>query len=457
MEMPIEKALVASLEHQQRGEIKAAKKILRDLEPGADRDHALLQRIAEHYVICGQHADAQRCYSRAVELQPNNPRYLYNLASSKIALGQIQEAEALLNRVIRLDPEDYDAWQNRSTLRRQTISSNHVEQLAYVLHHLKDGHPGHVPVCYALAKELEDLERFDESWAYLQKGAVARRRGMNYDVAEDEAAMAQIAQTFNRDLLNSRRNGFESQRPVFVLGLPRSGTTLVDRILNAHSQVASLGEINTLAFSLMACVPQGENGKAGKAELIRRSADIDFSELGRRYVEAISDHGLEARRLIDKTPLNFLYIGLIHLAMPGATIIHLRRHPLDSCYAMYKTLFRLGFPFTYSLQDVGRYFIAYRRLMAHWRACLPGRILDVDYEELVADQENVTRRILAHCGLDFEPACLEFHKQDGPAATASAAQVRKPLYSSSVGRWKSYQRHLQPLAGKLREHGIDPD
>lgn len=457
MEMPIEKALAASLEHQQRGEIKAAKKILRDLEPGADRDHALLQRIAEHYVICGQHADAQRCYSRAVELQPNNPRYLYNLASSKIALGQIQEAEALLNRVIRLDPEDYDAWQNRSTLRRQTISSNHVEQLAYVLHHLKDGHPGRVPVSYALAKELEDLERFDESWAYLQKGAVARRRGMNYDVAEDEAAMAQIAQTFNRDLLNSRRNGFESQRPVFVLGLPRSGTTLVDRILNAHSQVASLGEINTLAFSLMACVPQGENGKAGKAELIRRSADIDFSELGRRYVEAISDHGLEAPRLIDKTPLNFLYIGLIHLAMPGATIIHLRRHPLDSCYAMYKTLFRLGFPFTYSLQDVGRYFIAYRRLMAHWRACLPGRILDVDYEELVADQENVTRRILAHCGLDFEPACLEFHKQVGPAATASAAQVRKPLYSSSVGRWKSYQRHLQPLAGKLREHGIDPD
>jgi hypothetical protein len=143
--------------------------------------------------------------------------------------------------------------------------------------------------------------------------------------------------------------------------------------------------------------------------------------------------------------------------MPGARIIHLRRHPLDSCYAMYKTLFRVGFPFTYSLQDVGRYYMAYRRLMNHWRDCLPGRILDVDYERLVSDQEGETRRMLDYCDLEFEDACLDFHKQKGPAATASAAQVRQPIYSSSVSRWRSYERQLAPLAAKLREHGIALD
>lgn len=448
-----ETALNACREHLERGEVAEARDVLKRLEEAAGRDHALLQRIAESYVLCGQHADALRCYARAVELQPDNPRYVYNLASSKIAMGDAGEAEDLLNRVIRLDPEDYDAWQNRSTLRTQTPDDNHVEQLKYVLDHLAPGHPGRVPVSYALAKELEDLGRFDESWQFLQQGAVARRRGMQYDVAADEEAMRLIAEIFDEELLNGPHDSFQTERPVLVLGLPRSGTTLVDRILNAHSQVESLGEINALAFSLMRCADKAE----GKSELIRKSAAIEFAALGRLYCEGIAGYGLDAPRLVDKTPLNFLYIGLIHLAMPGAKIIHLRRHPLDSCYAMYKTLFRLGFPFTYSLQDVGRYYIAYRRLMDHWRECLPGRILDVDYEQLVADQEGQTRRILDYCDLQFEEACLAFHRQTGPAATASAAQVRKPIYASSVGRWRSYERQLAPLAGKLREHGIELD
>lgn len=448
-----EKAFSTCREHLQRGEVAQVRRILTDLESGAGEDHETLQKLAEFYVMCGQHADAVRCYQTAADLQPDNSRYLYNLASSKIAMGEMGEAEELLDHVIRLDPFDHDAWQNRSTLRTQTPENNHVEQLEFVLSHLKPDDPGRVPVCYALAKELEDLERFDESWKFLQHGAATRRRGMAYRVEEDEESMALIAGTFTETLLNKSHKNFNTDQPIFVLGMPRSGTTLVDRILNAHSQVASVGEVNTLALAVV----NGAKGGGGKKQLISKSAKMSFEELGERYCSGIAGFGLDAARLVDKTPLNFLYIGLIHLAMSGARIIHLRRHPLDSCYAMYKTLFRLGFPFTYSLQDVGRYFIAYRRLMDHWHECLPGRILDVDYEQLVGDQENQTRRILDYCGLSFEQACLEFHKQDSPSATASAAQVRKPIYSSSVGRWKCYKQQLMPLAGKLREQGIAID
>jgi hypothetical protein len=165
--------------------------------------------------------------------------------------------------------------------------------------------------------------------------------------------------------------------------------------------------------------------------------------------------GPEIPRLVDKTPLNFLYIALIHLAMPDAKIIHLRRSAIDSCYAMYKTLFRLGYPFTYSLEDVGRYYIAYHRLMQHWRELIPHAFLDVDYEKLVSKQQPETRRILDYLELDWEDACLDFYQHKGAAATASAAQVRQPIYSSSVGRWKCYQQQLAPFVARLKEHGID--
>lgn len=442
------------------GQVSEAIRVLRGMEQSAGQNALLLQQVGELYTQCSQFSDANRCYRRAVDLQPGDPSSVYNLAASCIALGQLEEAEILLNEVIRLTPDDYDAWQNRSTLRKQTPEDNHVKELHYVLRHLGQDDPGRSPVCYALAKELEDMGRFDESFHYLQEGAMARRQRIDYEVESDIATMELIRETFTPGLLCSAPEAAYSSRPVFVLGMPRSGTTLVDRIVSSHSQADSLGEINTLAFSLMRSVAESTGSASpvqSRTELIRHSAQIDFSRLGNYYVEAIGQYGLDAPRLVDKTPLNFLYLGLIRLAMPNARIIHLRRNPVDSCYAMYKTLFRMGYPFTYSLQDVGRYYIAYHRLMDHWRKAAPGSFLDVDYEQLVTHQEAESRRIIDWCGLEWEPACLDFHKSSSPAATASAAQVRQPMYSSSVNLWRNYEKQLAPFVSKLREHGIDID
>ncbi len=442
------------------GEVDSAVQYLDELEATTQTQPQTLQRIAELYTQCSQFDAARRCHARAVHLQPGDPGFIYNLAASCIALGDLKEAERLFTEVIRLNPKDYDAYQNRSTLRRQTPQDNHVEDLKSVLAQLEQNDPGRVPVCYALAKELEDLQRYEDSFRCLQEGAMARRVKLDYDVGRDISAMELIAERFDEKRMRVAPPVEDAGRPVFVLGLPRSGSTLIDRIISSHSQAASLGEINTLAFAVMRTV--GESGStagavASRDDLIRRSAQIDFSLLGRRYTNAISRYNQDQLRLVDKTPLNFLYLGLIRLALPQARVIHVRRHPVDSCYAMYKTLFRMGYPFSYSLQDVGRYYIAYRNLMAHWREVAAGSFLDVDYEALVADQESESRRILDWCGLDWEPACLEFHRSTAPAATASAAQVRQPIYSTSVGKWRCYETQLSPFVARLREYGIAVD
>lgn len=437
------------------GDIQNTLAVMDQLHAQAAKNPELLTRIAEFYSHCSRHKDALKFYQQAKNLQPDNVNFLYNLAAAHIANGNMQTAEDLLNRVIYLKPDDYDAWQNRSTLRKQTVDNNHVKNLKFVKQRLSQHDKGQMPVCFALAKELEDLEQYEASFEYLQEGNARRKNSISYDVAADEAVMQKIADVFGGDKLEAPHTSCSTQRPVFVLGLPRSGTTLVDRIISSHSQADSLGESNALAFAVMRAAAGKKGNSTDKLALVEQTAKMDLASMGEFYTAATQSISADATRLVDKTPLNFLYLGLIHLAMPGAKIIHLRRNPVDSCYAMYKTLFRMGYPFTYSLQDVGRYYIAYHRLMAHWRELIPNAFLDVDYEKLVNNQEAETRRILQYLDLDWEDNCLEFHKHRGAAATASAAQVRQPIYRSSVGRWKSYQQQLAPFVGKLKEHGID--
>lgn len=413
---------------------------------------AVLQDLAQRYTQLGRHAQALACHQACVAREPEHPAVLYNLSTSLIALGRMDDAEAALDRVIALAPGDADAWYNRATLRRQTPERNHVAPLQARLSHPDRRPQETVALHYALAKELEDLGRHEDSFQALQRGADARRARLAYRVEDDEDTLSAIARAFGADFFARPAAADADARPVFVVGLPRSGTTLVDRILSSHPAVHSRGETSDLAMALMRATASATD----KASRVRQAATMDLDAFGRDYLSQLPHGG--AAREIDKTPINFLYLGLVAKALPGVRIVHLRRHPMDACYAMYKTLFRMAYPFSYDLADLGRYWLAYDRLMAHWRQWLPaGCLHELHYEALVARQEDTSRALVDFLGLAWDPACLAPERNPEPSLTASAAQVRQPVYSSSVGAWRRHAQALAPLQAQLAAAGVDVD
>ncbi|MEQ1818489.1 MAG: sulfotransferase [Terricaulis sp.] len=431
------------------GETAAARVRLAEIEQRHANDPVALRRAAETYTHLGAHAEADRCAQAARALRPDDLDGLFQAASCALAMGRLDEAEAGLDELIARRPTDFDAYYNRATLRKQTPLRNHVAAMEAALARLAGNAPP--ALSYALAKEYEDLGETERSFDHLERGAAARRRALPYDVQADITAMDDIASHFGAAFFARDARGFADEAPIFVVGLPRSGTTLVDRILSRHPRVESRGELNDLPLAVMRAAGRTPD----KAHRIAATAQADMWALGASYVRSVRGGGASAPIFVDKTPLNFLYVGVIARALPNAKIVHLTRHPMASGYAMLKTLFRMGYPFSYALDDIARYQIAHLGLMEHWRKHLGTRLLDIRYEDLVDDQESQTRRLLAHCDLEWDSACLSFNEAASPSATASAAQVRRPLYRDSLDQWRGVAHRLAPLAAHLKAAGVD--
>jgi tetratricopeptide (TPR) repeat protein len=400
------------------------------------------------------HEQALEKYREACRLEPEESQHYYNLATLYRFLGLFDEAEASLAQALALNPAEYDAYKLRADMRRQTPGSNHVQELSALIEAGIEDVRGRVDVLHAMAKELEDLEEYDRSWVYLKRGADTRRKLIRYDVSGDTETMARIRDVYQAPMFDGSIAGNANRQAIFVLGMPRTGTTLVERILASHSQVYAAGELNNFAVQLTRQARLADQAPASKMTLVDSSARLDFAELGRAYIESTCPATAERSRFIDKMPLNFLYAGLIHLALPNARILHLRRHPLDTCYAIFKTLFTDAYPFSYDLQELGRYYLAYDALMQHWTTVMPGVIQTVNYEDLVANVEEESRRLLAGCGLPWEQQCLSFYENAQASTTASASQVRQPVYTSSVGKWRHFEKQLQPLITTLEQGGL---
>ena len=337
----------------------------------------------------------------------------------------------------------------RSSLRTQRRDANHIQELEQHLRRDVDDWRGTVQLCYALGKEFEDIGEYKRAFTQYARGAGLRRRNLRYDVGDDLRIFPALEAAFDTKSLSERRavdGGCDSRQPVFIVGLPRSGSTLVERIASAHPQVRSVGESDEIARKLLTLITRSHgNQLPHRLALPRASLAVNSSELGRAYVDATGRGLPPSVRVIDKMPSNSLYLGVIHLALPHAKIVHVRRHPMDACFAMYKFLFRDGYPFSYDLNELADYYASHARLMQHWRRMLPpGSIHEVSYEELVSDPEVTARRLILHLELEWDPECLDFHRQQGASMTGSATQVRQPIYQSSVAAWRRRSRPTTP-------------
>jgi tetratricopeptide (TPR) repeat protein len=428
-------------------------------QSGAPSDPLLLDAIGTLFSRANDQARALAAYEQAVSLAPGNPHYIFNRATVYRFLGRLAEAEADYDRVIALKATDYEAYTNRSELRTQSADANHIDELESLVGRGIADWRGEVQIRYALAKEYEDLGQYRQSFRHLRRGAAKRRAHMRYDVETDAATVGWIIDAYPGDTPRSehaaRGGDAPSDAPVFIVGLPRSGTTLVDRILGSHSKVRSAGELDHFALAIVDAVRRAGGGaQLSRRELVARSADLDFAALGRDYLERAKHAAAGSERFTDKMPLNYLYCGLIRRALPKAKIVHVFRTPMAACYAMFKTLFKDGYPFSYDLSEIARYYSGYRRLMDHWQTTLPGTIHSIGYEALVADPLDEIRKLLDFCGLEWQESCAEFHKNPAPITTASAAQARRPLYDSSVSQWRHYAEELAELSALLNAAGI---
>ncbi len=402
--------------------------------------------LAHASIILGQPERANALYRRAVEREPQTSRFWYNLASSDRSLGRTAAAEAACNRSILLDGMAYPSYLLRSELRVQTADSNHVEELEALLASPGLDEQGRTAVGYALAKELDDLRRYDEAFHWFSEAAHAKRRRLAYDVSVDEKKIQRVIDSYSAHCLGAPAHYTASARYIFIVGLPRSGTTLLERMLTGFREVRTNGETENFSRALLGATP------AGKEDIFTRTTRADPDEVARRYAQ-LARAAADSRLIVEKLPHNYLYLGAIHRALPEAKILSLRRSPCDSCFAMYRTLLA-AYPFSYDLEDLARYFAAYSRLMTHWRGALGASLCEVSYEDLVAQPEAVGARVAAYCGLRWAPAVTRVENNEGACFTASASQVRRPIYTSSVGRWRHYRRHLEPLTRRLGELGI---
>jgi len=428
------------------GDVAAARESAKQLSGHQFDSPGICAAFAHRLTRLGMFAPAREHYARAVELAPGEGQYHYNLATVERFLGNIEAALAAVSRCIELRPDDDDAHLLRAGLRTQTADSNNVEALQAAYDRAADEPRRRVRLCYALAKELENIGDHEKSFEYLSEGATLRRSGMQYTPQNDLDAMQKIRETYTAEMFDGHVTGYVNAEPIFVIGMPRTGTTLVERILSSHSVVHPAGELETFAAELMKHCQMVEGEAVSRAaDLVPRSASIDFMALGEDYIAGTRPGTGKTPHFVDKLPLNFLYAGLIHLALPKAKIVLLERDAMDTCYAIYKTLFEGIYPFSYDLKELATYFAAYQQLIEHWQSVMPGVMHVVKYEELVTDPKPVVEDLLSYCSLSYEDACRRFYENRHASTTASAVQVRDDLFQSSIGLWRNYEKQLEPV------------
>lgn len=390
--------------------------------------------------------EAEASYKNALKLDPNLSGAHLGLGHVLKTLGKQDEGIAAYRKAMELRPNFGEIHYSLSNLKTFVFTDEEINDMIARLDSGQISNESVVHFSFALGKAFEDAKDYDRAFDYYSRANQAHRETIAYDPVQTEIIHGKIRDVFNHDLFKHFADtdyGCPDAAPIFILGLPRSGSTLLEQILASHSQVDGTSELPDLSL-----VSQSLTDRASGVTYPGAMPDLTpqkLRELGEKYISQTMRHRSGGVYFTDKMPNNFPHVGFIQLILPNATIIDARRHPLDSCLGCFKQHFAKGQTFTYDLFELGEFYLEYQQMMDHWDTVLPGKVLHVQYEEVVADLETQVRRILDHCGLPFEENCVNFHNTDRAVRTASSEQVRQPIYSGSVNTWKRFEKNLEPL------------
>lgn len=392
-------------------------------------------------------------YVKACELQPEIMLFQSNKAACGVHVGEIEAAREIYLKLLAQNPQHQ---RNHYLLARldRAKDASHIEQMEAVLRETNLPVDRNIFLYYALGKEYEDLQQWDKAFEYYERGGDAVCSISKYSVDDDIAIVDKVIERCNAAWLESNvPKANNDKAPLFIVGLPRTGTTLTERIIASHSKVQSVGETEFIQMVLRR-ESKVESVEKMNPAILDAVANVDAAVIRDGYLDAIGYRLKDEPIFIDKLPFNVLYLGFIAKAWPDQPIVLMKRNPMDACFSMYKQVFTWAYKYSYNLDTLAKYYIAYDRLLQHWRELLGDRLVEVQYEELVSDQEAQTRRLLDGLGLQFEEACLSFEKNAAPTTTASSVQVRQKVHTGSVGRWKRYEQQLGPLRRQLDAAGI---
>ncbi|EED34310.1 hypothetical protein NOR51B_247 [Luminiphilus syltensis NOR5-1B] len=417
----------------------------------ADDNPIVLDLIGSVHGQLGAQDEAGKWFARALERDPDSLIHQINRANNHTFLGELDAAETLLKKVLAQAPSHPNAHWLMSGLRKAK-DRRHVAMMEELVQCSKN--PRALAfLYYGMGKELEDLEDWQGAFKAFASGAAARRTTIDFDESNEIEFFRAFADTYTREWLDNGPEGDPDPSPIFVVGQPRTGTTLIERIIVAHSQVHSAGELRQFGHCLRRLSDYREP-TPHSPKLAQLGAAVDPSKLGAAYLQTTTALQGGLPRFVDKLPPNYLFIPLILKALPNAKIVHLRRGPMDACFASFKQLFADAYPHSYEQAEMARHHARYFRLMETWRQRFGDRFLDISYEDTAADTEPNARRLIEFLGLPWEDACLEFHQQSGAVTTASSVQVRQPAHTRSVGRWRHYESELGPMRKALEAEAV---
>ncbi len=395
--------------------------------------------------LAGRHEEAIADYRSTLAVAPRHAGALSGLGHVLKTVGQTEDAVAAYRDCIAAYPNFGEAWFSLANLKTFRFEPVEVEQMERQLAGEGLGEEAQVHFHFALAKAKEDSGDYPTAFHHYEQGNGIRRMAESYDPVHTEVMHERIIETFSPEFFEARKGwGHPGDEPILIVGLPRSGSTLLEQILASHSRVEGTFELPELP-RVIRSVNQSRADGSVYPEAAASLSEEEAAAFGREYLERTLKHRSGAPRFTDKLPNNFPNVGLLHLILPNARVVNARRHPLDSCLGTYKQLFAKGQSFSYDLIELGEYYLQYQRMIDHWDKVLPGKVLDVLYEDLVDDQEGQTRRLLVHCGLEWEDQCMRFYESDRAVRTASSEQVRRPIYADSVNLWRRYEAQLEPL------------